>query len=265
MKQNKYFNISRFAVLYKQDLFINHKTYLFAMLGLVLGAYAFCFFVFSIMRAKIYNIYDYVPMLTLFLMSVGVVIGNSFPALKNKIRSSSYLLLPGSTLEKFLVQLINRIILLIPIALALFWVGANLAKLSLISDPALKVDPSKIPAFNYVDLFKGGINLRDKVAIILSIFSLTSVLFAGSAYFNRHALVKTLIAFAIGIVSVLLTMVLCSHIFFPDFVTGLEIHIPDYRLAEDLFNVHLFIYAIGGLSWLFFLPLTYFKLKEKEV
>ena len=265
MKRNKYFNIRRFSVLYKQDLLINHKTYLFTLTGLAIGTYAFCFFVLSTMKAKVYNIYDYMPMLLLYLMTIGVLIGTSFPALKNKIRRSNYLLDPGSTLEKFLVQLLNRLILFIPIALLLFWAGANLAKISLIPNPDIKFDPSKIPAFNYVDIFKGTSALRDKIAIVVSIFSGFSVLFAGSAYFNRHALVKTLITFAIGIASVLLTLVLCSHIFFPDFVTGLEIHVPDYKLAEDLYNVQLFFYATGGLSWLFFLSLAYFKLKEKEV
>lgn len=264
MKQNKYFNISRFFVLYKQDLLINHKTYLFTLIGLSIGTYAFCFFVLSIVKAKVYNIYNYMPMLLLHLMTIGVLIGTSFPALKNKIRRSDYLLDPGSTFEKFLVQLLNRLILFIPVALFLFWAGANLAKLSLIPNPDIKFDPSKIPAFNYVDIFKGTSALRDKIAIVVSIFSGFSVIFAGSAYFNRHALVKTLITFAIGIIVVLLISVLCSHIFFPDFVNGMEIHVPHYEVAEDFYNVQLFFYAIGGLSWLFFLPLAYFKLKEKE-
>ena len=64
---------------------------------------------------------------------------------------------------------------------------------------------------------------------------------------------------------VLLLFVMFSHIFYPNQTHGFDIALKTYRIAKNLNNAQLFVYLIGGLSWLFFLPLAYFKLKEKEV
>lgn len=265
MKQNRYFNLGRFARLFKHDVLLNNKTYLFAVTGLGIAIYAFIFLIMYLNRRGFNSTQAYIPLFLLYLMGMGVIIGTSFPAFNNQIRTSNYLLAPGSTFEKFLIQFIIRIVLFIPLSLGLFWIGANLAKASLVPDLRIGFDPSKIPAFTYGDIFEDVSKLRDKVVIIISVFSTASILLAGSAYFNRFALVKTLITIAVGIGAVVLSFVLFSHIFYPEVTSGFDIHVPSYKIAEDMETVQLFFYLLGSLSWLFFLPLAYFKLKEKEV
>jgi hypothetical protein len=164
-----------------------------------------------------------------------------------------------------MVQFVIRVVLFIPLALIIFWVGVHLAKASLIPDLRFHIDPSKIPDFHFSDLFKEVPTLRDKIVIVVSIFSVATVLFAGSAYFNRFALVKTLIFSGIIVGSVVLSFVFFSHIFYPLTTHGFDIHNIDYKITDDISNTQLAAYLLGGLSWLFFLPLAYFKLKEKEV
>ena len=266
MKQNKYFSMGRFARLLRNDLLINQKTYLFTLVGLLIAVYALRFI--NMRNSNTSNIQNdlYLPNITFYLLGIGALIGTAFPALKNQIKTSNYLLSPGSTFEKFMVQFVIRIALFVTLALLIFWCATNLAKVSLIPDPKSGFDPSKIPYFHFSDLYaKADLTSIDKFAIVLSIFSAACVLFAGSVFFNRFALVKTLIASAIIVGAVVCSFVLFSHIFYPEVVTGFNIHFKEYKVTEDLSNFELAFYLLGSLSWLFFLPLAYFKLKEKDV
>jgi hypothetical protein len=266
MNKNKYFNTGRFARLLRNDLLINQKTYLFTLAGFGLAVYSFTYLVMrgavngSFARAE-----DYLPLIFIYLMALGVVIGNAFPFLTNTVKTSNYLLAPGSTFEKYLVQFTIRIALFIPLALIIFWVGIHLAKASLTPNLSTYFDPSKITDFSFSDLFEQVPKFRDKLMIVLSIFSVTSVLFAGSVYFNRFALVKTLIVAGMTIGAVVLSFVLFSHIFYPAENHGFSVELKPYKITDDLYNTQLAVYLLGGLSWIFFLVLGYFKLKEKEV
>ena len=266
MKQNKYFNTGRFASLFRNDLLINQKTYLFTLAGLGIAIYAFTYFIMRTSRGNFSRPDSYIPLFMILILAIGAFIGTAFPALTNQIKTSNYLLSPGSTFEKYLVQFMIRIILFIPIAFVLFWIGTHLAKASMVADPRINFDPSSIPDFHFSDLFNNAhLTIIDKLAIVLSIFSAASVLFAGSVYFTRFALVKTLIVSGIMFGAVLLSFALFSHIFYPTETHGLHIELKIYEITENLYNVQLAAYLLGGLSWIFFLVFGYFKLKEKEV
>lgn len=267
MNKNKYFNPGRFAHLFRNDLMINKKTYLFTLIGLFIAIYAVTFLGLRPDRGETFTAANgYVPNLIFYLLGMGAIIGTSFPALTNQIKTGNYLLAPGSTFEKFMVQFFIRIVLFIPVAMILFWIGTHLAKVSLFPVPEIGFDPSSIPDFHFNDIFKNThLTTLDKFAIMFSIFSAITVLFAGSAYFKRFALVKTLIVSAIIIFVVVCVFVLFSHIFYPTETNGFDIELKTYKITEDLYNVQLAAYILGGLSWLFFLSLAYFKLKEKEV
>ena len=263
MKQNKYFSPGRFARLFRNDLIINQKTYLFTLAGLGIAIYALTYFV---MRTNTKFQYDeYIALLLFYLVVMGVIIGTAFPALTNQINTGNYLLAPGSTFEKFLVQVVVRIVIFVPVALIIYWISVHLAKASQIPDLERGFDPSKIADFHFNGLFESITMFRDKLIIVISIFSVASVLFAGSVYFNRFALVKTLIVSGIVVGGVVCSFVLFSHIFYPTETHGFDVRLKTYKITETLYNVQLAAYLLGGLSWIFFLALAYFKLKEKEV
>jgi hypothetical protein len=265
MKQNKYFSPGRFARLFRNDLLINQKTYLFTIIGFAIVIYAIFYFIMRPSYGGLTQTKHYIPLVMIYLMAVGVFIGAAFPALTDQIKTTNYLLAPGSTFEKLMVQFVVRIVLFIPLALCLFWISAHLAKASIFPDSRFNFNPSSIPDFHFSDLLAPVPLLRDKLVIIISIFSVASLLFAGSVYFNRFALVKTLIVTGITIGMVVLAFVLFSHIFYPAETHGFHIELKTYQITENLKNTQLFIYLVGSLSWIFFLVFGYFKLKEKEV
>lgn len=266
MKQNNYFSLKRFIRLLQNDFLLNRKIYLFSVIGLGIAIYAITYILFINSSNSSFRHQDYIPLLLIYLMVVGVFIGTSFPALTDQIKKTNYLLAPGSLFEKYMVQFVTRIVIFIPLALSIFWIGVHLAKTTVILFPIWNTNYSGIEDYHFFDLFRNQ-NLRmvDIMAIFLSIFSMASLLFAGCTYFNRFALVKTLIVTTVTVFTIICSMVLFSHLFYPAETNGFDIRLKTYKIGYDLYNTQLAIYLLGGLSWLFFLPLTYFKLKEKEV
>jgi len=265
MKQNKYFSMGRFARLFRNDLMINQKTYFFAMVGISIALFTITY---SLMRSNTrFNENDFTALFLMYLMGIGVLIGTGFPAFSSSTKTNHYLLIPASSFEKFLVQFVIRIILLMPIALGIFWIDMHMAKATMIPDLANGFDPAtQIKDFHFNMLFNQIDPGHEIKMFILSLFSVSTILFAGSAFFNRFALVKTLIVSAIIVFTVYCSFVFFSHIFYPEVVHGFDVHLNHYVIDGDNLNNLTFLgYIIGGLSWLFFLPLAYFKLKEKEV
>jgi hypothetical protein len=242
---------------------INQKNYMFTLAGLGIAIYAWMYF--SMITTKHVGVNQYTGFIVIYLVGIGVVIGTAFPALSNQNKASSYLLMPGSILEKYLIQFLIRFVIFIPVALLLFWIIAHLAKASLIPDPKIGFDPEAcISDFSFKSLFNL-LSYKDIVPILFGIFSGYSLLFAGSVFFKRFAIPKTLIFFGIIVGTVSLAFMVFSHLFFPESVRITNITFPIYKLNNDTENIKLFFYIIFGCPWLFFLPLAYFKLKEKEV
>src|SRR5512133_1898780 len=98
MSKNKYFNPGRFARLFRNDLIINYKTYLFAIAGLGLAIYALISFFMLKDRQSFSTINDYTSSLAIYILVIWLVTGTSFPAFQNQIKASNYLLSPGSTI-----------------------------------------------------------------------------------------------------------------------------------------------------------------------
>ena len=265
MKQNKYFSPARFARLFRNDLMINQKMYFFTLIGLSLAIYALSYFTMA--TNKSYSNNDYSALFVVYLMAIGVIVGTAFPAFSNSIKTNHYLLLPGSSVEKLLIQFFIRIVIFVPLALIIFWTVTHLAKASMIPDVAAGFNPAKnIKDFQFAMLFNQLDQGHEKLMYGVTLFSISTILFAGSAFFNRFALVKTLIVSAITCFAVFCSFVLFSHIFYPEAVHGFNVHWNYYLVDGESLNNHTVLgYVIGGLSWLFFLPLAYFKLKEKEV
>lgn len=272
MPFNNHFNIKRFSRLFRQDLLINKTKYLLTIIGLGLITYVLCYMFLNGSKDSMvkhnYSIsQNYTVSFAFFMMAVGVIIGTAFPDLSDKIKASNYLLNPGSTLEKVMLQFLIRIGLFVPIALIIFWIAIRLAKASLLPGES-GLDPATIPYFDYVLLItnsKGKIwDTWQTVFVVFGLFSYGIYLFAGSTYFRRYALVKSVIASVIiFFVSISFSVVL-SHIFYPQETQGFNTKLNEFAVTEYLSSLELFLSALSLLSWMFFLAFGYFKLKEKE-
>jgi len=263
MKQNNYFSLKRFKNLLRNDWLINQKTYLFTLVGIALAIYGLCYF---LMRTSgHFTNSQYLGLFIFYMIGNGIIIGTSFPVLTDHVKTINYILTPASIIEKYMVQFLNRIVIFIPLALLIFWVAVHLAKASLLKDQAIGFDlVNRIDDFHY----KGLVNqlyYKDLVPSLLGIFSYYTFLFAGSVYYNRYALAKSIILTGAILFSVYLFLLLFSHLVFPEQTKGFNVYFYVYNVTKDIDNIKFFLYTIASLSWLFFLPLAYFKLKEKEV
>ncbi len=198
MPFNNYFNLNRFSRLFQQDLLINRTKYGLTIIGLGLITYVFCYMFLNGSKDNMikhdYSIsQNYTICFAFFMMAVGVVVGTAFPDLSDKIKTSNYLLNPGSTFEKIMLQFLIRIGLFVPIALFLFWIAIRLAKASLLPGES-GLDPAVIPYLDYVlPITNTNHNIWETWQILFVIFLLFSYgtyLFAGAAHFKRYALVN---------------------------------------------------------------------------
>lgn len=272
MSFNTYFNLNRFARLFQQDMLVNRSKYLLTLAGLGLVTYFLCYwFLASCKDNMIKHDYsvnqNYTICFVFFMIAVGVVIGTAFPDLSDKIKASNYLLNPGSTLEKVMLQFLIRIGMFVPIALFIFWIAICLAKASL-GPGESGLDPSLIPYFEYRFLVsRSNGDLWDTWEILFMIFGLFSYgiyLFAGATYFKRYAFVKTVISSVIIFLASMSFSVLLSHIFYSQETHGFSIKLKDYAVTKHLDSTMVFILSLALFSWIFFLAIGYFKLKEKE-
>jgi len=280
MSFNNYFNTKRFSRLLKQDLLINRTKYGLTILGLGLITYILGYMFLNSSKGNMikhdYAVFqNYTICFAFFMMYVGVIIGSAFPDLSDKIKTSNYLLTPGSTFEKVALQFLIRIVLFVPIALGIFWIAIRLAKASLIPETVnynsveQLMDPAVIPYFDYVFLItKSNGKIWDTWQILFVIFGLFSYgtyLFAGATFFKRYALIKTVIASIVVLLTSITFSVLLSHIFYPKETHGFNSKLNDFTVTEHLSSSELFMVSLSLFSWMFFLTFGYFKLKEKEV
>lgn len=274
MSFNNHFNLKRFVRLFQQDLLINRTKYLLAILGLGSITYLLSYWFLSSSKASIMSYAEsinnfYMVCFVFFMMAVAVIVGTAFPDFTDKIKTANYLLTPGSTFEKFLVQFLLRIGFFIPIALGIFWIAIRLAKASLIPEMINGTqffDPDKVPYFEYRLLVTRVDKMWDTWQILLMIFGFFSYgtyLFSGATFFKRYALVKTVVISGILFFSCILFSMLLSKIIYsaPRFF---DIQFYAFQVTENFDSTEFSLLSLSLLSWIFFLGMAYFKLKEKE-
>lgn len=264
MAIQQYFSLKRFINYFKYDVRLDAKTYLFFCVGIAIALFLANFFALNQTRS-IFKLRDYQALffVTFALCSV-IAIGTSFPALRNKKEASNYFLLPASTFEKFLLQFLIRIVAFITFFFLIFWLEFKFTAAIYQS-----IEWEKTITIESFDLFSPFTDLTrtlDLLAVVFGMFSITSFLLMGTAYFKKYALFKTILAFGLLIGIFFLTMVAYSHIFYPEKMNRFfSIELQDYKISENLYNIQLFLYILIMAASLFFLPIAYFKLKEKEV
>ena len=251
MKTNDFFDLDRFIGLLKQDILFHYKFYLSFIAGLCIGLYLFCYLMikgnsggFLSVNYIIYNLLN---------GAIMVFVGMSFPAFRNQINSSYYLLMPGSAFEKMLVQFVVRIVLFIPLALVLLKFCIFFALSSMAPDPKVGFDPLFVEEFRLSEIF-------DRLEVLkynpLRDLAYLFLAFAGSVYFKRYALAKTL-----GVI-----LLFPGSVFIITKFTGGQINW--LKAGTDYLNGNDFYYSLSPIFiglLLMSLPWAYFKLKEKEL
>ena len=266
MSIQKHFKLSRFLKAFKYDLAINAKTYLFFVLGLFFGL-LFIDLYFISNHYGTFSLNNYQPLFFFtFIISMILVVGSSFPLLRDTKSTANYLMLPISVFEKFLIQFVIRLVVFTILFLPLFWFDFKLADLIY----NLFEWRNKTVIENFELLFDAFSELKTKLdlwAVLLGMFSFASFLFSGAVYFKKYAVFKTVASFSLIVCAMLLFSSMLTLFFFPKGFNSQNafIDLNTYKVSEHLYSIQLFFYIIGFVSSLFLIPLAYFKLKEKEL
>lgn len=268
MNIEKHFNPKRFINYVKYDLKVNFKNNLFLAIGLLACMFVICFIVVNSTN-RIISINQY---FTIFSLAFGscilIIFSQTFKSLRQKRDLTQFLMLPASTLEKFISEFVLKIIVFITLFTPILWfvfkITVPFCNLFRWHKPLIINNVNSPLPISFLD--KNIPLLLDRSALFLSIFSLICFLFAGASYFKKYALIKTIIAFAILIGIFFLNMIVFSHIFFDNPKKEFfYIELTDYRINKNLYNIQLLLYILGSLSSLFLLPIAYYNLKEKTV
>lgn len=264
METNQFFNLKRFYLLLRNDLMINHKKYLYALISAVIGGTAILYLTMpKTVGRGVFEGTDYLPAFIICLFALGAFAGMSFPDMNSKIKASKYLLLPSSIFEKYLSQFLVRIVLASLFFMLVFWIDTFLARfisLAIYKD----VNASMIKNFDLHTL----ITLKSRMTLTSTLFagfSMGTFLFSVRLFFKKNALVKTVVTFLVLSYATACLVVIFSHLFYPE-TRGFDVKLDIYTIEwANMKNMELWMNSLAYLGWLFLLPLGYFKLKEKEI
>ena len=249
------FNIKRFINYTVYQLTAYRKSSLLIFAGSFVALFLFVFLmVFS------REISNEEAWLSLFfgtsIVAALLLIGHSFPALRTDKTSLSFLTLPVSIFEKFVFEVLFKILLLIVIFPIIFWLIGNLSV--------------GIADFIYPDENHFGCTFNELSRIIKEDFFPAivwtylfgvSLAFAGSTAFKKLPLVKTLVFVGLVIAAIVGYMYLIIE----------ELHLDNgiKYVAESVFEKHenalLILYLFLAISTFLAMAYAYFNLKEREL
>ena len=185
----------------------------------------------------------------IFMVLAIIYAGLSFPGLRSKQASSSYLLTPTNTLEKFLFEFVVRILLFIAVVPTIYWIIFHLeGRLVELINPDFVFH-----SYSFFDAFKLP---TDRENTWMKIFTSSqgllflTVPFYGATYFARYPIVKTVVVASI---------VLFFHLLFYYYVYANQVKLFSSREAFLIYAT-VYLLAIN----LIMLVLTYLRIKNKQ-
>lgn len=252
----------RFQLLFNQHLIHNGQLLLLSLVAYV----GVIFIVLSIaqfsngLRPHDLDMFRgfLVGFVTLFAL---LYVGHSFPAFRSKESTISYLMVPASTVEKFIFEFVIRILFVLVALPLVYWLTFHLHGFffTIFTDePFLPVGIQYLVKIDIEEQYYLLIYSISTAGVLLTL----SLVFTGAAMFDKQPLVKTLFVVAIAI----MFFVGYSFIMMTQF--GLEKYtLPQSMYLVPLDEVLALKLAFVGLtaSALIMLFVAYRKLKEREV
>lgn len=264
MQTNHQFSFQRLLLLGKQSFIINKKLIGISLAGSI--GILFLLLLFFQFNANFQNWrnQNYLATFAFFFFALGIIYTSlSFPAFRSKEKSMAYLMLPVSLTEKFVFELLNRIVVFIFLMPVFFWLVANIEGM---------VVHSFIPEFinykfSYGDIFtemdnQGKIDGWTKVIFVQGVLFVFITAFTGACHFSKSPLLKTM--FTISIIAAgyaLFTYLLAKGLNLREYHPA-----NDRILFVDTKNSALVTVAVlSTMVNLCLLTIAWFGLKEKEV
>ncbi len=256
MEKNNYFDINRFkSLLIRQVRFGTNGilTGFGAVSGIIIVILTFTIIPGHV---NLNNNIFYGNIMPYFYLMGFIFTSNAYSELKTPQRGYLFLTLPSSTLEKLLVPwLITSVGYILASMVAIIAINIILIGIS------AAFSAGYVPFFNPFDA---------SVMHMFAVYLVTQSIFVlGAIYFRKQNFLRTILAlFLISLIIVFYTGITSRIIVFHSFYTMRidESTIPDN--VRDFF-LNTFVPVIKILFWglmaPFFLVVSYFRLKEKEV
>lgn len=264
MQQNNSFSINRMFLLYRQALIENKKELLIYIGGLCGGILLVTSFFILVMdtnilgRPEAWVNDEYILIFMSMFVGLGILYNSmAFPGFRSKEKSLTYLMLPVSTSEKFIFELLNKLIFYIVGFPLLAWVLMNLLGFVI-----HELEPEFVNyRFDMNPIFDNLQGWQRALAFFGGLLMFT-IPFTGASHFQKKTLIKTLFSLAItlgafGLFAFLLFKGLDLRNYTPVNNRVTFIHNGDDAIRA------LCLAAIA--TNLLLLTVSYFKLKEKEV
>lgn len=199
MSTNNTFSLPRFIQLAKQNFVHNQKLILLTLIGFC-GALFILFFLIQLSNDLQPGADPQIFLPTFMVIFIGgglLFVGNAFPGLRTKEKTISYLMLPASSFEKYLLELLSRLIVLFIVVPILFWItfhfegfifqmfysDANFSVMELYRIPNMIPED---PASTWIKSLIAGLGMMGLL-----------IAFTGAAHFERYPLVKTMVIVAV--------------------------------------------------------------------
>ena len=256
MEKNNYFDIQRVIHLFNRQLRFNINTLIIGF-GAVSGILVFILSMTIIFgHQTLYSNVFFGTIFPSFFIMGYIFTSTIYSDLRSTQRGYLFMILPASTLEKLFVPwIISSILYIIAAIIAMFLINLLLIGISILFSA------------NLVQLFNP---LAPELLKIYAIYLVTqSVFILGALYFRKNHFLKTILAlfiicsiisFYVGIVARLIVFHNFSNFSF-----------DNNNMPDNLQNffVNTFTPVIKVLFWgflaPFFLLVSYFRLREKEV
>ncbi|WP_430814399.1 hypothetical protein [Carboxylicivirga sp. RSCT41] len=256
---NNTFNINRFNRLIKQQYQISGKNSALALLSILIG-YTLILLTFTFNK---YNI-EAIEWLPFFIMLNGAIAlpfaAYAFPAFRSKEKTFDYLLIPCSTTEKFIFNIMVRIVLPWIILPVIFYISSHIAtELSLWFNPDYYIESFRLSAiFEEVNTEQFSIILT---AMILMALIAQSLLFAGATVFKKQPLIKTLVIIGATIAFVIF--------YFYIIIEWVEVYdsgrMPWVATFENKDSTGYYLVALEIIGLTTTWAYAFFRVKEKEI
>ena len=263
METRHTFSFQRLVLLGKHSLIINKKLIgitLTAMIGMMILV---LIFFQSMENFKTWQNSYYETIFAFFFFAWGIIYSSlSFPYFRSKEKSMTYLMLPASSSEKFVFELLSRIVIYILFMPLVFWTVANLEG-AIVHHFVPELTNYR---FSFIDPgFTNGSPIENEgwlaFAFVQGGLFVFIAAFTGASHFSKSPLLKTLFA---------ITLIVAGYFIFI-YLTfkGLSLNEFDadknriFAITNKKNALTAFSIAVTILN-LCLLTIALFRLKEKE-
>ena len=272
MQTNQIFNFSRFGRYAKSTLILTYRQTL-----MIWGTIATSIFLLSLsfmILAREWNNNKWIPAFFIVLFGGGIIYaGMSFPSFRKKEKTIAFLMVPVTALERFLFELLEKIVavlIILPLFFQIFSSFAvfvrNAAEPGKVTRVEYTINNTVVNyqsfPFEYISWGSAIKSFEDGLLFMILSFAFFAftLAFAGAATFRKYPLIKTIvfcgavIAMVTWYLYILMEKIQLRH----PWMENLE----HQWSAQQGFMTGSIILIISSLIMLAF---TYFKIKEKEV